>query len=88
MLAELFSDPKTTPIFVVGQTVRVICRIDVNMPRELDHWLNTKCEVLRVIPRGFCCREWCYELKHPNGKTCEFKADELDLRYRRRNFKG
>ena len=84
ILKHMFSAPESMPDFVVGQTVRVISRIDVNMPRELNYWLNAKCEVLAVIARGFFCREWCYKLRHPNGMTCEFKADELDLRYKRR----
>ncbi len=84
MLAELFKDPDTTPAFVVGQTVRVISRIDVNMPMELDYWSDTECEVLEVVARGFCSREWCYKLLHPNGDTCEFKTDELDMRSRRK----
>ena len=79
---KLFSKPKDKPVFIVGQTVRVISNIDINMPRELDYWLNTKCKVLKIIPRGFCAREWCYELLHPNGQTCEFKLEELDLRYK------
>ena len=84
MLKKMFAKPESAPDFVVGQTVRVISRIDVNMPSSLDYWLGTKCEVLRVIPRGLGNREWCYELRHPNGKICEFKREELDLRYKRR----
>jgi len=85
ILALLSAEPKTMPSFVVGQTVRVISKIDVNMPECLDYWLNMKCIVLKVIPRGLCCREWCYELKHPDGHICEFKLEELDLRYRSRS---
>lgn len=84
IIKKMFSSPESKPDFVVGQTVRVISRIDVNMPSSLSYWLDTKCKVLRVIPRGFGNREWCYELLHPNGKICEFKLEELDLRYRRR----
>jgi len=84
VLKEMFAHPKEQPAFEVGQTVRVISRIDVNMPADLNYWLNSKCVVLRVIPRGFVGREWCYELKHPNGAICEFKSEELDLRYRKR----
>ncbi len=84
MLKKMLAAPESKPDFEEGQTVRVISRIDVNMPKELDYWLNEKCVVLRVIPRGFISREWCYELRHPNGSTCEFKLEELDLRYKRR----
>ena len=84
ILKKMLAAPESAPDFEVGQTVRVISRIDVNMPKELGYWLNTKCEVLRVMPRGFVNREWCYELRHPNGRTCEFKLEELDLRYKRR----
>lgn len=84
VMKMMFSEPESTPAFIVGQMVRVISHIDVNMPKELDYWLDTKCEVLRVIPRGLIGREWCYELKHQNGHTCEFKLEELDLRYRQR----
>ena len=84
IIKKMFADPEVKPDFNVGQTVRVISRIDVNMPAELNYWLNSKCVVLRIIPRGFISREWCYELQHPNGQTCEFKSEELDLRYKRR----
>ncbi len=73
--------PREGQLFSVGQTVRVIKYIECNMPSELDYWLNTECEVLKIVPRGFISREWAYELKHPNGKRCEFKIDELDRRY-------
>lgn len=85
IIKQLFAHPKSEPEFVVGQTVRVISSITVNMPEELDYWLDTKCEILNVVPRGFFGREWCYELRHPNGRTCEFTRDELDLRYRRKS---
>lgn len=84
IVKAMFAAPESIPDFVVGQTVRVISRIDVNMPRELSYWLNTKCTVLQVVPRGFFNREWCYQLRHPNGQYCEFKACELDMRYKRR----
>jgi len=84
VLAKMFSPPKSEPVYVVGQTVRVISRIDVNMPQRLDYWLNSKCTVIGVVPRGFISREWCYLLRHENGNTCEFKAEELDSRYKRR----
>lgn len=83
-LAELVKDPKEKPIFEVGQTVRVVSHIDVNFPENCYFWLDTKCEVLAVVPRGFFGREWCYRLKHPNGSVDEFKAEELDKRYRKR----
>lgn len=83
-LKAMLANPKEKPLFEVGQTVRVISRIDVNMPSDLSYWLNTECEVLKVVPRGFIGREWCYELRHPTGNTCEFKAEELDMRYRKR----
>jgi len=82
LLRAMFKKPESAPDFIVGQKVRVISRIDVNMPRELSYWLNTVCEVLQVVPRGFISREWCYQLRHPNGETCEFKGSELDLRYK------
>ena len=84
MVKELFAPPQSEPDFKVGQTVRVISRIDVDMPSQLDYWLDTKCEVLLVVARGFGCREWCYKLRHPNGRTCEFTLEELDLRFRRK----
>jgi hypothetical protein len=84
VLKAILANPKENPVFEAGQTVRVISKIDVNMPASLNYWLNAKCEVLRAIPRGFVGREWCYELKHPNGAICEFKTEELDLRYRKR----
>lgn len=83
VLAELLKDPVERPLFVVGQTVRVISKIDVNFPKECHFWLNTECEVLAIVPRGFFGREWCYRLKHPNGSIDEFKPDELDGRYKR-----
>ena len=86
LVKAMFSKPKLQPVFEIGQTVRVISRIDMNMPKDLDYWLNAKCKVLSIVPRGFGCREWCYELMHDNGRTCEFKASELDLRYRKRKF--
>ncbi|MCP4987126.1 MAG: hypothetical protein GY928_14095 [Colwellia sp.] len=86
IIKKMLAKPDGEPDFTVGQTVRVISRIDVNMPRSLNYWLGTKCEVLRVIPRGFGNRVWCYELRHTNGKTCEFTLDELDLRYKRRKI--
>ena len=87
IIKKMFEDPKSKPIFVIGQTVRVISKIDVNMPPELDHWLNAKCVVIGIKPRGFIYREWCYELRHPNGRKCEFKSEELDHRYKRRSEK-
>ena len=76
-------EPITTkPIFKVGQTVRVISNIDVNMPKELDYWLGQKCELIKCIPRGLIRKEWAYLLKHPNGHTCEFMGHELDRRYK------
>ena len=73
--------PKAKKSFSIGQTVRVIKYIECNMPSELDYWLDTECEVLAIIPRGFISREWAYEIRHPNGKRCEFKLEELDRRY-------
>jgi hypothetical protein len=84
IVKAMFAAPESIPDFVVGQTVRVISRIDVNMPRELDYWLNSKCEVIAVVARGFICRDWSYKLLHENGHTCEFRKEELDLRYKRR----
>jgi hypothetical protein len=83
-IKQLFAQPKSKPIFEVGQTVRVISRIDVNMPKELDHWLNSKCKVIGVVARGFISRDWSYELLHKNGRTCEFRKEELDLRYKKK----
>lgn len=74
---------ETTPRFMVGQTVRVLSGLDVNMPPELTHWLGAKCKVLRQIQSGLVHKSWAYLLEHPNGRTCEFKEDELDRRYRR-----
>jgi len=86
ILKHMCSTPTGEQFFKVGQNVRVISRIDCNMPKELSHWLNSVCEVVRVIPRGLISREWSYELRHANGATCEFKVEELDLRYRIRKY--
>jgi hypothetical protein len=85
LIAKILSTaPKERPVFAIGQTVRVLSKIDVNFPKELDYWLNSKCKVVDIIPRGFIGRDWSYELIHENGKTCEFRKEELDLRYRLR----
>jgi hypothetical protein len=76
--------PEGKPLFVVGQTVRVISNIEVNFPPSLNHWLNSKCIVLNVVTRGLISKEYVYELLHPNGRICEFKAEELDRRYSRK----
>lgn len=86
VLAMMCRTPEEPPVFKVGQTVRVVSRIDCNMPAELSYWLNSKCTVIKIIARGFVCREFCYELRHENGRTCEFKKSELDLRSRTRNL--
>ena len=81
-ISEQFcAKPKGKKSFSAGQSVRVIKHIECNMPAYLDYWLDTVCEVVNIIPRGFSNREWVYELRHPNGSLCEFKIDELDKRY-------
>lgn len=91
VMAAMLKPITAEPIFKAGQTVRVLSRIDVNMPVELDYWLGEKCEVIKPVPRGLIRKEWAYLLQHPNGRTCEFMEYELDRRFKRRlpdRYKG
>jgi hypothetical protein len=81
LLKNIQTPVKTTPVFHLGRMTRVISRIDVNFPSELDHWLSTKCLVIDIVERGLGHREHCYEVLHPTKHTyCEFKLEDLDLR--------
>lgn len=88
VLDSMLRPIETAPRFEVGQTVRILSGLDVNMPPELEHWLGAKCKVLQQIPSGLVHKNWAYLLEHPNGRTCEFKEDELDRRYRRKRSIG
>ena len=84
IIKKMFKKPEDEPVFQIGQTVRVISYIEVNFPSSMGYWFNAKCKVLKIVPRGFFGRVWCYVLEHPDGHICEFKKEELDLRYRKR----
>lgn len=81
VLKALLEPIKSKPLFQIGRTVRVLKRIDVNMPGELNYWLDTKCEVIQQVPRGLISKEWAYLLRHSNGHICEFLEHEIDKRY-------
>ena len=74
------------PDFILGQSVRVISQIDINFPRELSYWFNSKGIVVDMYITGLFSNTWRYDLIHPdNGNICTFEISELDLRSKKKN---
>lgn len=71
---------ETAPLFAVDQIVRVLSGV-VDDGQTPPHWAGARCRVLRRFVGGCISKRWVYVLEHPNGKTCEFMEDELDLRF-------
>lgn len=72
-----------SPLFNYGDYTRVISKIDINMPKDLSYWLNSKCVIVDIIKRGLLSPSYRYELYHlEKNKTCEFDANEIDLRFK------
>lgn len=71
---------ESEPAFSVGQTVRVLKNVsdDGQTPK---YWSGAKCECIGRGVGGMIMKRWVYQLRHENGRTCEFQEHELDLRF-------
>lgn len=76
---HLMKKPETDSPFEVGQKVKVLKKVleDGQTP---EFWTECLVEVISV-GATMLHKEWTVTLKHPNGATDRFKAEELDWRY-------
>ena len=81
VMAAMLKPIDVDPLFNVGQSARVLLSVGEELPPGLEYWPGSVCMVLERIPRGLVRKVWSYRLLHINGRTCEFREEELDRRY-------